>query len=78
MAIALDPKTAGPKIKVEVEHRGSGRPDFIVPLQAERRYGGYKATAWSIVRRTGGVDLYEVEMAELPGAPKEFVGDYDV
>ena len=56
----LDPKTAGHTIKVEIELdlRRSGRPDFIVPLQAERRYGGYRATSHKIVRRTVRITLH--------------------
>ena len=37
----LDPDTAGPTITVEIDFdRSAGRADSIVPLQAERRYGG--------------------------------------
>jgi hypothetical protein len=74
----LDPKTAGPTIKVEIDFsRNSGRADFIVPLQAERRYGGYRAVSHRVVRsKPHGIDVYEVEMKET-GEPKSFVGPYE-
>ena len=78
MTAPLDPKTAGPTIAVEIEHaRNGGRVDFIVPLQSERRYGGYRAVSQRVVRsEPHGIDVYEVEMKET-GEPKSFVGPYD-
>ena len=74
----LDPETAGPTITVEIDFdRSGGRADFIVPLQAERRYGGYRAVSHHVIRsKPHGIDVYEVEMTET-GEPKSFVGPYD-
>ena len=74
----LDPETAGPTITVEIEFaRNGGRADFIVPLKAERRYGGYRAVSQRVVRSDPhGTDVYEVKMTET-GAPKSFVGPYE-
>ena len=79
MTKRLDPKTAGPTITVEIEHvRNRGRADFIVPLQAERRYGGYRASSHRVVRsKPHGIGVFEVVMEET-GEPKSFVGPYDV
>jgi hypothetical protein len=75
----LAPKTAGPTITVGVEHAPNvGRADFIVPLQSERRYGGYRSLTHRVVRSMPyGIDVYEVVMEET-GEPKSFVGPYDV
>jgi hypothetical protein len=79
MTKRLDPETAGPTITIEIEHaRNGGRAGFIVPLQAERRYGGYRAASHRVVRsKPHGIDVYEVVMEET-GEPKSFVGPYDV
>lgn len=78
MTAPLDPKTAGPIITVEIEHaRNGARADFIVPLKAERRFGGYRAVSHRVVRQKPiGIEVYEVVMEEN-GGPKSFVGPYD-
>lgn len=73
----MDPKSAGPTIKVEIEFSGhGGRADFIVPLKSERRYGGYRAASHRVIRsESPSIAIYEVVMEET-GEPKSFVGPY--
>jgi hypothetical protein len=49
---------------ITLDLRRPGRPDFIVPLQGERRYGGYRAVSHTAVRRTEYEEVYEVVVVE--------------
>lgn len=79
MAEKYDESTAPQKLTVEIVlwPGAAGRADFNVPLMAERRYGGYRVTAFQLVRRNEQGSVYRVDLVEVPGMPKAFVGEYE-
>ena len=72
----MDPTSVDPNVKVGIEFsRRGGRADFIVPLKAERRYGGYRAASHRVIRSEPGIEVHEV-VPEETGEPRSFVGPY--